>query len=858
MVSQLLLLVYDNIRSARGAKQKMKILFLRKTSRSRLSVLDVLKERDCPCEFVTVDSLSEFQVKVSQGGFDVGLIDYRALSGSEADRSDALRGPGSGIPLVLLVSESEEARAFRLLGAGVIWDYVIKSAGKLKKLPYVLQAVLVRIGGLADAQRRGDEFAALYEISTRLSRERGLQSILSLIVDSIIQTMSVPSAFIYLYDEKRGVLDLSISKGKGYAQNLSIKLSEGLAGRVAATQKPLLVKNYRKWKHRVKLLDGITYSSVLEVPMLFGGTLIGVLGVAEIKNEARVFTEQDERLLSLFAAQAASAVYNANLFEAIQRSNQELNCLYRASDALIGAVSSNVDVMCQKIAQIVVSEFQQSNCSLWLLKGDSPSLQRMALAGPASSEIFLKPLSVDGSGLISKAVRTGQIVNVPDVSADPDYLAGWSAARSELVLPLKSGENVIGALDLQSSEEFAFHEDEVRVLSRFAPRASLMLEHARLVSETEQRLQRLSVLHTVDIAIASSLDLQVTLKVFLEQVTSQLHVDAADILLLNPYLQVLEFAAGRGFRGTGIRRVSLRIGEDAAGKAALDRMLVGISRIGAAPVRISHSERIEGEGFVSVYAVPLIARGKIKGVMELYFRNQFVADMEWQNFVETLARQAAVAIDDAHLFERLQQSYTELTVAYDTTIEGWARLLELRKFEPTGHTQHVSVMVVELARRLGVPDRELKHIYRGAILHDIGKLAIPEHILLKPGALTEEEVAIIRTHPVIARGLLKSIDYLRPAAVIPYAHHERWDGSGYPNGLIGEQIPFAARVFSVVDVWDALTRNQPYRPAWSEVEATSFVRSRAGSDFDPLVVDAFLALIQDGRNGLVPGENDKI
>jgi HD-GYP domain-containing protein (c-di-GMP phosphodiesterase class II) len=244
--------------------------------------------------------------------------------------------------------------------------------------------------------------------------------------------------------------------------------------------------------------------------------------------------------------------------------------------------------------------------------------------------------------------------------------------------------------------------------------------------------------------------------------------------------------------------------------------------------------------------------------MELYFRDQFVADVEWQNFVETLARQAAVTIDDAYLFERLQQSYTELTVAYDTTIEGWARLLELRKFEPTGHTHHVSALVVELARRLGVPDRELQHIYRGAILHDIGKLAIPEHILLKPGALTEDEVTIIRTHPVIARSLLTSIDYLRPAAVIPYAHHERWDGSGYPNGLVGEQTPFAARIFSVVEVWDALTRNQPYRPAWSEADATSFVRSRAGSDFDPLVVDAFLALIQDGRNGIVSGENDKI
>lgn len=711
---------------------------------------------------------------------------------------------------------------------------------------------------LADAERRGDEFVALYDVSVGLSGERDLSVILSLIVDSINQIMEVPSAFIYLYDEKREVLELSISRGRGFPAGLTLKLGEGLAGQVAVTRKPLLVRNYQKWDNRVKILNDIPYSSVLEVPMLFSGMLIGVLGVAEIDNERRIFSDQDERLLSLFAAQAASAVYNASLFDAIQRSNQELDRLYRASDALIGTVSSNINEMCRKIARIVVSEFRQSNCSLWLLDEDALSLHRHAIEGPTSSEIVLQPLTLNGPGLVPKVIRTRQLVNVPDVRADPDYLEGWPSAHSELVLPLKSGERVIGALDLQSSDPTAFREDEVRVLSQFASRAGLMLEHARLVSETEQRLHRLSALHTVDIAVASSLDLQVTLKVFLEQVTSHLRVDAANVLLLNPHLQALEYASGRGFRGTGIRRVNLRVGEDAAGQAALERRFVGISQFGSSDAQFIHPERIAGEGFVSEYAVPLIARGKMKGVLELYFRSQFIADTEWQNFVETLARQAAVAIDDANLFEQLQRSYTELAVAYDSTIEGWARLLELRKVEPRGHSHHVSSMTVELARRMGVPDEELTHIHRGAILHDIGKLAIPDGILLKPGALTEAEWVVIRTHPVLARDLLMAIDYLRPAAVIPYTHHEKWDGSGYPRGLKGEQIPFVVRIFSVVEVWDVLKRDQPYRPAWTETEATDFIRTRAGQEFDPSVVEAFLAYIQESENRPVFGYDDKI
>lgn len=800
----------------------------------------------------------ELQETLSKGKLYVptgfAIKDIPALP-EKMPRTVVLEGARSILAEMLLVGTVEHGILLVLDQRPRSW--AAEETNLLKTLAGQAAIALDKAALLADAERRGDEFAALYDVSVGLSGERNLDSVLSLIVDSVTQLLQVPSAFIYFYDEKRDVLDLSIEKGIKITPNLTLKMGESMAGRVAATRKPLVVNDYRHWRYRDRRLDPIPYSAALEVPMLFGGNLIGVLGISEIKSN-RVFTMEDANLLSLFAGQAASVVYNARLFEAIQKSNQELDRLYRASNALIGAVTANIADLSQKIAQIVISEFQHSNCSLWLLPTDSDHLQRGAIVGAFSSEFIERSLLVDGPGLIPKAVRTGQFVNSSDVLADPDYLAGWSLARSELVLPLKSGGRVIGALDVQSTEPLAFHDDDVRVLSQFASRASLMLEHARLVSETEQRLHRLSALHTVDIAVASSLDLQVTLKVFLEQVTSQLRVDAADVLLLNPHLQVLEYAAGRGFRGTGIRRVGLRIGEDAAGKAALDRTVVGISNIETESNQVSHSERIAGEGFVSHYAVPLIARGKIKGVMELFFRHQFKADLEWQNFVETLARQAAVAIDDAHLFEQLQRSYTELAIAYDSTIEGWARLLELRKVEPGGHSRHVSAMTVELARRLGVPEQELAHVHRGALLHDVGKLAISNQILLKPGSLTEEEWVAIRTHPALARGLLTYIDYLRPAAVIPYEHHEKWDGSGYPLGLAGEQISLVARIFSVVDVWDTLMRDQPYRPAWSEADATDFIRKQAGKHFDPSVVEVFLDFIQESENRSLFGSNDNL
>jgi PAS domain S-box-containing protein/putative nucleotidyltransferase with HDIG domain len=194
----------------------------------------------------------------------------------------------------------------------------------------------------------------------------------------------------------------------------------------------------------------------------------------------------------------------------------------------------------------------------------------------------------------------------------------------------------------------------------------------------------------------------------------------------------------------------------------------------------------------------------------------------------------------------LQRAHTDLAEAYEATIEGWSHVLDLRDKETEGHTQRVTEITVRLARALGVPEDQILHLRRGALLHDIGKMAIPDGILQKPGPLTEDEWREMRRHPEYAHEMLSPIIYLRPALDIPYCHHERWDGTGYPRGLKGDEIPLSARIFSIVDVWDALLSNRPYRQGCTEESVLEYIKNHAGTSFDPNLVQEFLVLHQKG------------
>jgi HD-GYP domain-containing protein (c-di-GMP phosphodiesterase class II) len=453
--------------------------------------------------------------------------------------------------------------------------------------------------------------------------------------------------------------------------------------------------------------------------------------------------------------------------------------------------------------------------------------------------------------LFDEAFRQmGPVVVVPDlqqVSGLPGYeLFTPQNIRSLALARLEREGELIGSLNVMTlGEARAFTPDELELLQGLADLAAQAIANARLFDEAGRRLRRTQALRSIDLAITASLDLGVTLNVLLDQVTAQLGVDAAEVLLLNAHTLTLEYAAGRGFRTQALARTPRRLGESHAGRAAQERRIVHIPNLPEVGEAFARAPLVAEEGFIAYYAVPLVSKGHLEGVLEIFHRAPLAPDPEWMEFLETLAGQAAIAIENVSLFNDLQRSTSDLILAYDTTLEGWTRALDLRDRETEGHTRRVTEMAVRLAQAMGVSDTELVHVRRGALLHDIGKMGIPDAILLKPGPLTDEEWAVMRRHPEYAYNMLAPITYLRPALDIPYCHHEKWDGTGYPRGLKGKQIPLAARIFAVADVWDALRSDRPYRPAWPEDKVREHIRSLAGTHLDPQAVETFLRTTPD-------------
>jgi PAS domain S-box-containing protein len=463
------------------------------------------------------------------------------------------------------------------------------------------------------------------------------------------------------------------------------------------------------------------------------------------------------------------------------------------------------------------------------------------------------PLEPSGRGTQSQAIHTRQPVIINDYPAAMRQLkaeAGDTEAeviQSAIYAPMLAKGEVVGVLNLQHRRRDRFDPSDGELLTWVANTSAVALQNAELFREAMKKIDQQQALRMIDTAITASMDLRVTLNVILEQVTSQQEVPAAAILLADPEAHTLRFAAGRGFRTEQIKKAYLRLGESLAGRAALERRIIQADSPEEMARYWTGVPFYESEGFHSYMAVPLVAKGQVQGVLELYDRKPLPADEDWHTFLKVLAGQAAVAVDSGRLLADLQRSNTNLALAYDNTIEGWSRALDLRDKETEGHTLRVTEMTVRLARAAGLPEREIMHIRRGALLHDIGKMGVPDHILLKPEALTDEEWVIMKQHTTHAYELLSPIAFLRPALDIPYCHHEKWDGTGYPRGLKGEEIPFPARLFALADVWDALTSDRPYRQAWSKERALQHITSQSGTHFDPRAVELFLAEASTGE-----------
>jgi response regulator RpfG family c-di-GMP phosphodiesterase len=526
----------------------------------------------------------------------------------------------------------------------------------------------------------------------------------------------------------------------------------------------------------------------------------------------------------------------------------KLEMLYKSGLALGQLLSPKM--IAQKIVDVMKAQLDWHHIAIRLYHPEDESLELLAFNQPGASgtaelreaEQRLKSMiSKAGKGLSGWAVQHRQNVRVGNLPQDPRYVEVLPSLHSGLYIPLMVEDRVVGVISIESEKPEAFSDIDEQLVITLANQAASGLENARLYEETLRQLKQLQALHTIDRAIAGSFDQSMMLDVLLTQTLSQLEADAAAIFLIQPHQRgALQYVAGQGFNTALIEIASMKLGNSLAGEAVAKREMINIREPKEREQDPLLSKLWSEEGFKGMHVIPLISKGEVKGVMAVFHRKGFTPNLAWSSFLETLAGQAAIAIDVTQMFDNLQRANMELAVAYEATIEGWSQAMDLRDKETEGHTQRVTQMSLRLGKTMQLGEESLLHMRRGALLHDIGKLGVPDHILLKPDKLTDDEWAIMRKHPEFAYDMLHSVAYLRESMDIPYCHHEKWDGSGYPQGLKGEQIPLAARIFAVVDVWDALTSDRPYRKAWSKPDALKYIHEQSGQHFEPKVVEVFM------------------
>jgi PAS domain S-box-containing protein len=418
--------------------------------------------------------------------------------------------------------------------------------------------------------------------------------------------------------------------------------------------------------------------------------------------------------------------------------------------------------------------------------------------------------------------------------------------RAASGVPMFAHGQLIGFLWIGRNNDIS--EKVVSTLSAIADIAANAIYRVSLYHQKEQQVNQLTGLRKIDTAINSNFELSYTLNILLEQTVELLHVKAACISSFDSKAQMINHLAGIGLNVYSLEHNQMIEQTGIAGRAIFGRYLVRVNDIEIEKIQLPQLEKLGAEGIKSCFAAPLIAKDDVIGVFQVFLSDPYYPDTDWIEFMETLAGQAAIAISDSNLLRNLKQSNIDLEKAYDATLEGWSNALDLRDKETEEHTERVTQISLQLAKILGLHGEDIRNIWRGARLHDIGKMGISDEILLKAGKLSPEEWVIMKEHPVNAYKLLYPISFLRQALDIPYCHHERWDGKGYPRGLKEEEIPLAARIFAVVDVWDAMTQDRVYRKALSEEEALQYITENSGKHFDPKIVELFLRLIVEQKS----------
>ena len=654
--------------------------------------------------------------------------------------------------------------------------------------------------------------AALHEISLELMQQHDLQVLLPIILQRSAEVVGAPVGLMHFFDSESASLKVVHAWGTEGATPSSyhVKKGQALAGRVWQLESVIVLDDYQTWEHQHPTPYLQNIRATVGVPIRSNNQIAGVVTLIHTDPEQR-FSSVDVATLEQFSALASVALENARLFE---EASAELR-QRRASDERYRAL------------------VQQSSEAILLIDPPTRSLLQanehfLALTGYTESEI--------------------QSLTLYDVIADQKR---WIDHNIDVVLP-RDRKLPSQTLSFLRKDGSTFDLERSACLVSIEDRDAIMMLGRDIADRRHNRLAEF--LHETTIDILRHRDQDKILEVLVGKAMSLAGAPAGYCLLLDECAGEMRIAAAVGF-DAGYLSTGIKKGEGLSGYVWRSGEALAVDDYKHWDGRLPES-RFDRVFAAAAFPLKNSAAEVIGILAVLHFDPAKRIHKDDFTCLDEVARLTSLALDNARLYNtarveiatragiemQLRGAYEKLDTTYDTTLEGWARALDLRDCETEGHSRRVASVAVAMARVMNLPEEQHIQIWRGALLHDIGKLGVPDSILLKPASLTEEEWQIMRLHPVYGYDWLLPIEYLQPALAIPRSHHERWDGTGYPDRLRGEDIPLQARIFAPIDVWDALSSNRPYRRSWPADKIREHIRALAGSHFDPAVVEVFLSL----------------
>lgn len=710
---------------------------------------------------------------------------------------------------------------------------------------------------------RDSELAVLNELISMTHTWTNTQAVLSLALEQAAKLAVADGAECHLVNFSGELqfttqynLDPYFMSG---SLNIRFPLGTGIPGLSHASQRAFCIpdieveENYQ----RQNLAQQAHYRSLICIPLSGMDSLLGTFILYFRKNIQP--TAGLREILTTIGKQLGISIERARLLQQTTEQLKELQILQTVANALNR--SANIQEALERSLEAVITAMNM-RCG-WVVLLDGFQKNRLAASYNLPPELdpadwsamrtHCRCIELLQLGKLDAAIKIVECQQLKRVTS-PDY-----PYHSHASIPVRAGTMLLGNLNIVPPSGSAITIENYRLFNSIGDQIGVAIERARLYEQAkEQHTREQQILLGHGQMLLGEHNLQTILDQTIKVVSDVLQVEYAALALVAPGGEMCSIKTGLGFPSEKIQEaVDIPVSDDSAMSQSIrTKMPVIIPDINLEKQLKTHTAD-HNIKITSSLIVPMLMGEEALGGIAVYSQPPRQWSEDEIRLLSLLANQTAIAIENTRLFEaehtvrkhvevlhtQTIQQAQDLTLAYDTTIEGWSRALDLRDKETEEHTRRVTNLTLQLAQAFGISDSELKHIRRGALLHDIGKMGIPDTILRKTGALNDDEWAMMRQHPQLAYEMLSPVAYLLPALDIPYCHHEKWDGTGYPRGLRGEEIPLAARIFTIVDVFDALTSDRPYRPAWTTKKAIEHIRQQAGLYFDPKVVDAFLDLI---------------